>query len=354
MNNIMISVIVPVYNSEKFLEKSLKSLSEQAIDSIEFICVNDGSTDSSLDILNDFAEMDHRFKIIDQKNRGVSAARNAALDIASGEYIMFMDSDDWYSKDTCMRALNYIVQYKADIVLYSMKMEYLDDSVIRSAFDESVIVFENDECRKLQRKCIGLIGKECENIQRLDYLSLIYLKIYKHQIIKENHLRFIDLKEIGSLEDGIFVMQYMQYVNKAVYINEPLYHYNRFNPDSITTKYRPSLQKQWSQQFSIIRDTVCRDNQEFLNALSNRMAYATLTLGLNAVSGTQSLVKKYHLVRDIFVRNDDYRCFTLSEMFSMPKSLAVYFFVAKYKLSLAAFLLLILMQCIRNARKGVN
>lgn len=137
MNNIMISVIVPVYNSEKFLEKSLKSLSEQTIDSIEFICVNDGSTDSSLDILNDFAERDHRFKIIDQKNRGVSAARNAALDIASGEYIMFMDSDDWYSKDTCMRALNYIVQYKADIVLYSMKMEYLDDSVIRSAFDES-------------------------------------------------------------------------------------------------------------------------------------------------------------------------------------------------------------------------
>lgn len=354
MNNIMISVIVPVYNVEKYLEKSLKSLSEQAIDSIEFICVNDGSKDRSLDILNDFAERDHRFKIINQENRGVSEARNAALDAANGEYIMFMDSDDWYSVDACKRAYDIILQYNADIAFYSMDMEYSDHSEHRSIFDEPFTIFNRDECRKLNRKCIGLIGDECKNINKLDYLSLLYLKIYRREIIEKNNIRFFDLKEIGSLEDGIFVMQYMKYVNKAVYVDEPLYHYNRCNPESITTKYRSDLQQKWAKQFSVIREKICEDDHVNLWALSNRMAYATFTLGLNAVSGEQSIKEKFCSVRKIFHGNADYRSFFMREILVMPKALAVYFFLAKYKLSLVTFLLLIMMQYTRNRRKGLG
>ena len=89
-----ISVIIPVYNSEKYLPQCLESIVGQSYGDIEIICVNDGSKDKSTEILNSYAAKDERIKIINQKNKGQSAARNAGLDVATGKYIAFVDSDD--------------------------------------------------------------------------------------------------------------------------------------------------------------------------------------------------------------------------------------------------------------------
>ncbi len=96
---IKVSVIIPIYNVEKYLDKCLESVSGQSLKSIEIICVNDGSTDSSGDILNKWAKKDSRIVVINQQNMGLSAARNAGLSIAQGEYVSFLDSDDWVSGD---------------------------------------------------------------------------------------------------------------------------------------------------------------------------------------------------------------------------------------------------------------
>ena len=90
-----ISIIVPVYNTEKFLEKCLNSLIKQTLKDIEIICINDGSIDNSLQILRKFANKDKRIQIINQTNSGLSIARNAGINKATGEYIGFVDSDDW-------------------------------------------------------------------------------------------------------------------------------------------------------------------------------------------------------------------------------------------------------------------
>ena len=116
MNSPLISVIVPVYNSERSLEYSIKSLIEQTFDNIQIILVNDGSTDNSLELCRQLAEKDSRILVIDKKNGGVSSARNAGLDKSDGEYITFLDADDYACPTMLEHMYNEILKNNADIV----------------------------------------------------------------------------------------------------------------------------------------------------------------------------------------------------------------------------------------------
>ena len=112
----LVSVIIPVYNVERYLAQCLDSVINQTYPNLEIICVNDGSRDGSPDILRRYADEDARIQVIDKANGGVSQARNDALDCARGEYIMFVDSDDWVEPDACENAVNAMREYDADIV----------------------------------------------------------------------------------------------------------------------------------------------------------------------------------------------------------------------------------------------
>ncbi len=99
-----VSIIIPIYNVEKYIKKCLDSLIKQTLDDIEIICVNDGSPDNSMEIVNEYAKNDKRFIVLTQENQGTGAARNKGIDAATGEYIMFLDPDDWYEFDACEKA----------------------------------------------------------------------------------------------------------------------------------------------------------------------------------------------------------------------------------------------------------
>ena len=116
MNTPLVSIIVPVYNTEKYICECLHSLIQQSYSHIEIIAVDDGSTDSSLSILNDISEKDNRLKVFSQPNQGVSATRNLALSEATGEYIMFVDSDDYIIKDTIENLLDCAYKEDGDII----------------------------------------------------------------------------------------------------------------------------------------------------------------------------------------------------------------------------------------------
>ena len=113
-----ISVIVPVYNAEKYLRKCLDSLIFQTYGNLEIICVNDGSTDKSLDILNEYKVSDSRIIVVDKENEGQSVARNIGLDIATGDYISFIDSDDWVFLTLYSEFAEYINHVKTDVDMY--------------------------------------------------------------------------------------------------------------------------------------------------------------------------------------------------------------------------------------------
>ncbi len=117
----MISVIIPIYNSEKYLKKCIESIVKQTYKDLEIILVNDGSTDSCGKICDDYAENDNRIKVIHQENRGLSAARNAGLKVASGEYITFVDSDDYIENDTYESVFTAIEQFGSDLVFFREK-----------------------------------------------------------------------------------------------------------------------------------------------------------------------------------------------------------------------------------------
>lgn len=117
MKKPLISVIIPVYNTELYLERCLKTVTENTYKNLEIICVNDGSTDHSLDILKQLAVQDSRIRVIDQPNGGVSAARNHGLDVASGAYIAFIDSDDWVHSEYFEHLQNVAQEHQADLVV---------------------------------------------------------------------------------------------------------------------------------------------------------------------------------------------------------------------------------------------
>lgn len=118
-----VSVIIPVYNSEKYLEKCLNSLIKQTLEDIEIVCINDGSTDNSLEILNAYAKKDRRIKVLSQKNLKQGAARNNGLKIAQGEFISFVDSDDWVDFDYLEKLYNAAIDNNVNMAASSITRE---------------------------------------------------------------------------------------------------------------------------------------------------------------------------------------------------------------------------------------
>ena len=117
LNNIKVSIIVPVYNSEKYLQTLINSLIAQTLKEIEIIVIDDGSTDSSGKILDDYQSELEKIKVIHKQNAGVSAARNTGLEVASGEYIGFVDSDDWIEKDMYEKLYNTAKLKNCNVVI---------------------------------------------------------------------------------------------------------------------------------------------------------------------------------------------------------------------------------------------
>ena len=121
-----VSVIIPVYNAENYLQQCLDSVANQTLQDIEIICVNDGSTDRSLEILRSFEKKDNRFIILTQENQGAAVARNEGLSIAKGEFISVLDADDFFDPNMLKAAYNRLVETNSEIAIF--KVQLYDDS----------------------------------------------------------------------------------------------------------------------------------------------------------------------------------------------------------------------------------
>ena len=187
----MISIIVPVYNVASYLPQCLDSLVNQTYRELEIICVNDGSTDGSLAILEEYSKKDERIKIISRENRGISCSRNEALDMAQGEWTMFVDSDDWIDLNTCESALNLALQHQADVVMWAYVREFKKQSLPKLYLSETTIWKEN--ISQLHRRIVGPINEELIRPDTLDSWGTIWGKLYRSSFIHSNSpIRFVD------------------------------------------------------------------------------------------------------------------------------------------------------------------
>lgn len=190
---IKISIIIPVYNTEKYLKECIESTLNQSLKDIEIICINDGSTDNSLKILENYRKYDSRIKIINQKNKGVSEARNNGMKIARGKYIHFLDSDDFYSDNKALEILyNFIEEKKVDILFFDIILCY----------ETSNSRFKKTSNNLNEKKIYSTDEILLKYIENEDISSSSCYKIFKRKMIEKIYYT----KGI-YFEDGEFLMR---------------------------------------------------------------------------------------------------------------------------------------------------
>jgi len=237
---LLFSVIIPVYNAEKYLEKCVLSLTNQSIKNIEIILVDDGSPDNSGEICGQLAANDSRITVIHQKNAGPLVARNQGYKIARGEYILNVDSDDYVAENYLERILYYFNEYDCDMVIYNW--DYVRDNQI---------VSDNKIIKKLEH--FTTKKDVCKKIFNDNRLNPLGLKAYKRKCM--DGMDFNDLSRITNGEDLYRDIQLLKNVESAVFTPEVLYHYND-NPTSITRDAR------WASR--IVDDNIRAEVLEFI------------------------------------------------------------------------------------------
>lgn len=335
----LISIVVPVYNAEKYLEQCLDSLIQQSYINIEIICIDDGSKDYSSEVVEEYMRRDNRVKLIKQENTGVSGTRNKGINYTQGEYIMFVDSDDWIDLNTCESALNSIIKNDADIVMWSYVSEREGEKNYKNIFPEETI-FDVDMTRKvLHRRLVGILGEELAHPEMADSLCPVWGKLYKTNIIKNYDIQFVDLDEIGTYEDGLFNLEVFFYVKKVVYLKEHFYHYRRNNKNSITSKHNDNLYEQWQQLFNKMEKYIKEKqlSSDYMDALYNRIALSILGLGLNILAEDARVLHKVKCIKRIVKQERYMDAYKKLELKYFPLHWKVFYFCAKHGFSLGMY-----------------
>lgn len=348
-----VSIIVPVYNEEGNICRCLDSLLAQTLDEIEIIAINDGSIDKSFDILKEYAKKDSRVIVIDKQNSGVSLARNIGIRAASGEYIGFVDSDDWVDLNMYEELYSSAIGDKADIVMCSYIREFGSHSKIKKFGLPEKVYFHQEEVRsKVMRRLVGPLNEEITNPEFLDAWGTVWSKLYRSEIIKRNKIEFIDIHQIGTNEDLLFNIYASYFSNTFVFINKPYYHYWRANENSFTSGYNPDLIGQWFRLYSLI-ERFLKDKgmeQEFYLALNNRKCISILGLGLNTISkmNRELFLAKIFCLRQIITDGrikHAYKQFDLSH-FSLPWR--VFYSCARYRFAEGLYFMLVVINYLRR------
>lgn len=251
-----LSIIVPVYNVEKYLPKCLESLIKQTLKDIEIICVNDGSMDNSLAILKEFASRDSRIRIIDNQHQGVAKTRNTGIEQSTGEYIGFVDSDDYIDIDFFEKLYNSATKSNSDIAIASILKHKNFFNIYNAKYTKEETAITIQDKIKL-----------CEDKKHFFFYA--WNKIYHSGFIKENNIKF---SEGQIYEDVMFAIKALYYSNKIISVYGTKYHY--IEHENSLTKYKD---KTGEKEHDLIK--AYSELQEFCNSknieISERLNYYT-------------------------------------------------------------------------------
>ncbi len=209
----LISVIIPVYKVEAYLDRCVNSVVEQSYTNLEIILVDDGSPDTCPEMCEEWAKRDSRIKVIHKENGGQSSARNLALDVCKGDYVSFLDSDDYLHKDVYKVQMETMKKHNVDIVTSG----HINVDESGTPFDRNIIKKDGVEDSKIYTgsEFLGLILNDIG-------LTVIWDKLYKREVIGDT--RFV----VGALSEEIcFLSELIEPVNKIIYIEDKLYYYTK-------------------------------------------------------------------------------------------------------------------------------
>lgn len=283
----LISIVVPVYNAEKYLEKCINSILNQSYTNIELVLVNDGSIDNSFQIMEKFSKADKRVVVISQKNSGVSAARNNGIKHSSGKYISFVDADDYIDCDYVEYLHNLIADEVADVSLTYFPKKISD-------------VENNYEKNRINNQIEKMSGIEA-SICMLSYKIVIssWNKMYKKELLDKYNILFNTNLSYGEGFD--FVMSCFQHSNLVVASNKKIYNYRVDNPNSAMTSFKEKLVYGSLDAQESIKEKLIYKNDKILNAW-NYSFWHTNCDCLNTVIGCK-VKNKYSEMYKMLKRN---------------------------------------------------
>ncbi|MFS0638299.1 glycosyltransferase [Mesobacillus foraminis] len=226
--NPKVSIIVPIYNVERDIRKSIKSILNQTLKEIEVILINDGSTDHSGSIADEFAVLDNRIRVIHQENAGVSSARNKGIKIARGEYIGFVDPDDWIELEMFETLYKTATHCNCQVVSCTHFIENGQESIEYFQPFQNGNLLDEDKIKNQVLKPI-ISG---------ELLTYCWDKIYKTSYIRNNDIWFPE--KIQLWEDLYFCLEIFFKSTSFMHVSLPLYHYNRANQGTLSSKYYPN------------------------------------------------------------------------------------------------------------------
>ena len=214
----IVTIIIPVYNVETYLCQCLDSIVNQTLRNIQIICVDDGSTDKSFNILQDYAQSDSRITVIHQSNRGVGAARNAAYPHIQGKYTCFVDGDDWIEHGLCEAVVNYAEDTNAEIVYFGYFLEFPDKKKLYSFDSPALLLTEPISLKERVRLLMG----DC----------MTWMRMYRTDFLQSNQIKCADK---SPHEDSVFHWKCIIFANRIVFLNRHFYHHRRSRPGSYCT-----------------------------------------------------------------------------------------------------------------------
>lgn len=264
-----VSIVVPVYQVEKYLRQCVDSILGQTFADFELLLIDDGSTDGSGLICDHYAQIDERVRVIHKRNEGVSAARNIGLEICRGEYITFVDSDDTVDSDLLENAVNSMLNVQTDLIISGLYMETWKNGIIDRTVRYGITTAQNYTIRELLENMniaypqICICGPCC--------------KLYKREIIQKNSIRFVEFLNYG--EDTYFNLAYFACCKKVFFSQVCCYHYRRVNEESLFGRFHRDTYEVHKMVYSQMRALMIANNccEEAMNRFE--VLYFSLLVG---------------------------------------------------------------------------
>lgn len=247
--SVKISLIVPCYGVEKYLDRCIKSLVNQTIKDIEIILIDDESLDNVPKMCDEYANRDSRIKVIHKKNGGLGFARNTGLDIARGEYVAFVDSDDFVEIDMFKTLYEDAKCENADVVFCNMQREDKKGKWIYCREINERRIFKGVDVKHFMLDIVASAPKV--HIERICQMS-VWHAIYRRSIIEDNNIRFLSERQVAS-EDMPFDVDYLSKCKTVVYRPECFYHYC-LNGNSLTAKYLPEKFERYKNLYKYLKE----------------------------------------------------------------------------------------------------
>lgn len=343
----LVSIIVPIYNTEKFLSQCIDSIKAQTYKHLEIVLIDDGSSDNCPELCNSYALLDPRIRVIHKENGGLSSARKLGIQIASGDYIMFVDSDDWLEVTAVANCVKIAQQDNADCVMFGYIREYPQKSIKTFLFDCDFSYDEANSEDNVHRRIVGELGKELKAPQRIDCLSSVCMKLYRTDIARKG--RIISERVVGTSEDTIFNLYALNHC-RISYINKCYYHYRKRTPQSITSVYKPDLAEKWDILYEIFQEYIEQSGNKIIyqKAFMNRVACGMIGLGLNEVCSSASIWKKSRRLRTILKKPLYCEAFAQFDVSYCDFKWKVFFLLCKVEATLPLTLLLQIMNYLRS------